>query len=247
MCVTWRKGRWYTSHFKRWCCFWGPRGCLKLDARKEPQLPRKKAPSPSTMRREYDEEFKAEAVQMLLDGHSATSIAERLGITNTNLLYKWKQKFLKEAGPVTETLDTRVRELELELQRVPRGKKCHPQNFVSALFSGILDWRSRLWVLGQATAFPRGILAVPVPGRSRRQSGMESGRVLAKTPITQKHQTRMTQTGGARSSAVWVAAIGPRNTTNMAYFPRKPSLLKKRWVAPFPWHLSPYARPRAGI
>ena len=56
-----------------------------------------------------------------------------------------------------------------------------------------IDWRSRLWGLGQATAFPRGILAVPVPGRRRRQSGVESWRVLAKTPITQKHQTRMTQ------------------------------------------------------
>ena len=34
---------------------------------------------------------------------------------------------------------------------------------------------------------------MPVPGRRRRQSGVESWRVLAKTPITQKHQTRMTQ------------------------------------------------------
>ena len=32
-------------------------------------------------RRVYDEDFKREAVQLLLDGHSAKSVAERLGIT----------------------------------------------------------------------------------------------------------------------------------------------------------------------
>ncbi len=30
-------------------------------------------------RRRYTEEFKAEAVQMLLDGHTAASVCERLG------------------------------------------------------------------------------------------------------------------------------------------------------------------------
>ena len=42
-------------------------------------------------RRVYTEDFKRQAVQMLLDGHSAQSIAERLGITGTNLLYHWNQ------------------------------------------------------------------------------------------------------------------------------------------------------------
>jgi transposase-like protein len=40
-------------------------------------------------RREYDNEFKRQAVQMLVDGHSAASIVERLGISGTNLLYRW--------------------------------------------------------------------------------------------------------------------------------------------------------------
>ena len=35
-------------------------------------------------RRMYSEELKAEAVQMLLDGHSAESVAANLGISGTN-------------------------------------------------------------------------------------------------------------------------------------------------------------------
>ena len=84
-------------------------------------MPRKK-PLQSTKRRQYDEDFKAQAVQMLLDGHSASSVAQRLGVTNINLIYRWKQKYLQQAGPVTEALDSRVRQLELELQRVQRER-----------------------------------------------------------------------------------------------------------------------------
>lgn len=82
----------------------------------------RKNPLQQTQRRQYDEEFKAEAVQMLMDGHSANSVAERLGISNVNLLDRWKQKYLKEAGPATEALDSRVRQLELELQPVQRER-----------------------------------------------------------------------------------------------------------------------------
>ncbi|MEQ1906887.1 MAG: transposase [Pirellulaceae bacterium] len=84
-------------------------------------MPRKTPPR-STVRREYDDAFKAEAVQMLVDGHSAQSIVERLGISGTNLLYRWKQKQLKQAGPVGEQIDLRLRELEMELQRVQRER-----------------------------------------------------------------------------------------------------------------------------
>ncbi len=67
-------------------------------------MPRKKQPKRIT-RRSYDAEFKTEAVQMLLDGHSAQSIIERLGISGTNLLYRWKRQQLADAGPVGEVLD----------------------------------------------------------------------------------------------------------------------------------------------
>ena len=73
-------------------------------------------------RREYSEEFKREAVQMLLDGHKAKSIAERLGLSGTNVLYRWKQQQLERSGPVASSLEARVRELEGELHRVERER-----------------------------------------------------------------------------------------------------------------------------
>lgn len=84
-------------------------------------MPRKKKLK-SESRRSYDDDFKAEAVQMLLDGHSAQSIVERLGISGTNLLYRWKKQHLKSGGPVSEALDCRVRDLEAELRRVERER-----------------------------------------------------------------------------------------------------------------------------
>jgi transposase len=73
-------------------------------------------------RRRYSEDLKNEAVQMLLDGHSAESVAKNLGISGANLLYRWKAKLLSASGPAATTLDSRVRELEEELRRVERER-----------------------------------------------------------------------------------------------------------------------------
>ena len=73
-------------------------------------------------RRSYSEEFKQEAVQMLLDGHSAPSVAERLGLAGPNLLYLWKKQILHRAGPAAQTLGSRVAQLEDELRRVERER-----------------------------------------------------------------------------------------------------------------------------
>ena len=73
-------------------------------------------------RRLFTEEFKREAVALLLDGHSATSVAERLGLSNPNLLYRWKSSQLERSGPVAASLEARVHELEVELQRVTRER-----------------------------------------------------------------------------------------------------------------------------
>lgn len=73
-------------------------------------------------RRIYTAEFKENAVRMLLDGHSASSICERLGISGTNLLYRWKKDFLERGNGVTSDLEQRVRELEAELRRVERER-----------------------------------------------------------------------------------------------------------------------------
>ncbi|MFM2093223.1 MAG: hypothetical protein RIS70_347 [Planctomycetota bacterium] len=59
---------------------------------------------------------------MLLDGHSAASIAQRLGIANFHLLYRWRAKFARQAGDVGDALDARVKALEAELRRVERER-----------------------------------------------------------------------------------------------------------------------------
>lgn len=73
-------------------------------------------------RRTYSDELKAEAVQMLLDGHRAESVAANLGLSSANLLYRWKTKLLQESGPAAATLESRVRHLEEELRRTERER-----------------------------------------------------------------------------------------------------------------------------
>ena len=50
-------------------------------------MSKKQLPQGKGSRRVFSEEFKREAVQMLLDGHSASSVCERLGLAGTNMLY----------------------------------------------------------------------------------------------------------------------------------------------------------------
>lgn len=85
-------------------------------------MSRKTRPIAIVTRRQFTEDFKRQAVQMLLDGHSASSIVERLGISGTNLLYRWKREQIDQAGPVGDALDSRVKELETELRRVERER-----------------------------------------------------------------------------------------------------------------------------
>jgi transposase len=73
-------------------------------------------------RRTFTEEFRREAVQMMLDGHSAASVAQRLGLAGPNLLYRWKRDQFERSGPVASSLDARVRELEVQLHRVERER-----------------------------------------------------------------------------------------------------------------------------
>jgi transposase len=73
-------------------------------------------------RRVFTDEFRREAVQMMLDGHTAASVAERLGLSNSNVLYRWRREELERTGPVATSLEARVRELEIELHRVERER-----------------------------------------------------------------------------------------------------------------------------
>ena len=83
---------------------------------------RKPQASIRVRRREFTEEFRREAVQMMLDGHTAVSVSERLELSVTNLLYRWKQEQLERTVPVATSLEARVRELEIELHRVERER-----------------------------------------------------------------------------------------------------------------------------
>jgi transposase len=77
---------------------------------------------PAPKRRRFTEEFRREAVQMLLDGHTAPSVAERLGLSSPALLYRWKAEQLLQSGPIASSLEDRVRQLEAELLRVTRER-----------------------------------------------------------------------------------------------------------------------------
>ena len=79
-------------------------------------------PKKGKSRRVYDEDFKAEAVRMLLDGHSAGSVASRLGVSCPTTIRRWKQQHLEAAGPVADVMACRVKELEAELRRVARER-----------------------------------------------------------------------------------------------------------------------------
>lgn len=73
-------------------------------------------------RRRYSDELKAEAVQMLLDGHSVESVVSNLGLSSPSVLYRWKAKLLAASGPAATALETRVHELERELRRVEQER-----------------------------------------------------------------------------------------------------------------------------
>ena len=71
-----------------------------------------------SQKREYSQEFKEEAVQMMVDGHSAQSIVSNLGITSTSLLYKWKKDILGQNGETSLEWEQRVCELEKKCKRL---------------------------------------------------------------------------------------------------------------------------------
>lgn len=85
-------------------------------------MSRKNGTKRSRPRRSYTSEFKQEAVQMLLDGHTAASVCERLGLSSVNLLYRWKKEVLGREGGMASNLEERVRQLEAELRRVERER-----------------------------------------------------------------------------------------------------------------------------
>lgn len=76
-------------------------------------------------RRTFSKEFKQEVVQMLLDGHSASSVSKNLGIGNTNLLYRWKAELVADGGPVAESLDAGQETGTGPIRRVGPTRRTH--------------------------------------------------------------------------------------------------------------------------
>ncbi|MGH9892127.1 MAG: transposase [bacterium] len=76
----------------------------------------------SSPRRQYPDDLKREAVQMLLDGHSALSVVRNLGLSHTSLLYRWKADLLRQDGHTASALERRVRQLEEQLRRTERER-----------------------------------------------------------------------------------------------------------------------------
>ena len=77
---------------------------------------RKRSNRAKVQRRHYDDEFKDEAVKMLLDGHSAGSVASHLGISSTSVLYRWKSERVRQGGQTSTMMERRIKELEDQLR-----------------------------------------------------------------------------------------------------------------------------------
>ena len=75
------------------------------------------------MNRKYDDEFKRNTVQKVLEGQTVASVSRELGV-NEALIFKWKKIQLENGNGVqtgaelsaTQTLKKRVRELEMEVE-----------------------------------------------------------------------------------------------------------------------------------
>lgn len=85
-------------------------------------MPARDPKAKSKRRRSYPDELRQEAVQMVLDGHRVSSVADRLGLASPNLLYRWKREAIGQGGPAAQTLDQRVHSLQEELRRVERER-----------------------------------------------------------------------------------------------------------------------------
>ena len=81
-------------------------------------MAKRKTKSPKRSRRTFTKEFKQDAVEMVLDGHSAPSVSKNRGIGNTNLIYRWKAESIDQS----EALVDEVRQLREKLQRTRRER-----------------------------------------------------------------------------------------------------------------------------
>lgn len=72
-------------------------------------------------RRNYDAEFKKNALQMVADGRSVSSVCQALGIKE-GLLYTWKSKAKKASSSRNKREVDRIKELEKKLNQVEQER-----------------------------------------------------------------------------------------------------------------------------
>ena len=73
-------------------------------------------------RRRYTDEFKRDAVRMLLDGHSPRAVADRLGISSVSMLNRWRRTIEPPDAPVDSPRDAPVQELMETIRRLERER-----------------------------------------------------------------------------------------------------------------------------
>jgi transposase len=76
------------------------------------------------MKKRFTDEFKIQAVkQVTAEGHSVSSVAERLGVS-TNSIYYWIKQFgdNSQRFKADTEQNTRIRELEKQLKRVTQER-----------------------------------------------------------------------------------------------------------------------------
>ena len=75
----------------------------------------------SQKRRRYDAEFKKNALQMIEDGRSVSSVSQALGIKES-LLYTWKSKSKKNKGSIDANQTEEIKQLQKRLKEVEQER-----------------------------------------------------------------------------------------------------------------------------
>ena len=74
-----------------------------------------------TERRNYDAEFKRQALQMIADGRSVVSVSQALGVSE-GILYNWKSKSKQKTGRTNGAAEVEIKELRKRLKQAERDR-----------------------------------------------------------------------------------------------------------------------------
>ena len=173
------------------------------------------APFPSR-RRQFTDEFRRDAVQMMLDGHTAASVAERLGLSGVTLLYRWKQQQLRRSGPVA-VLARRAGPRTRSRTAPRRAGARHPKKSVGHFRpQRVTDVYAAVEAIARDAAFPSPSLrrARRQPLRLLRLARRRAGRANARSPCSPRPSApifwRHRRRYGARRIAAELADHGDR-------------------------------------